>query len=245
MATQTRSSMAYAWLGFVGVLALTAATAGPLSAGQEVKIVKDLGLALVELGGGAMAVVTGVGLLAGEIERRTAVSVLAKPVARWEFVVGKYVGLVGAIEVLVAVLGVGLLAVLGVTGGADGRLVVALAMIAGEIALLAAVALFFSSFSSSALVSIVMTVGLFIAGQLSADLRSFGSVADVPGWTASLMSFVGRLLPDFSAFDVKAAIVHGQPVDHRVIGLTLAYGALYAMALVAAAVALFSRREVR
>ena len=229
----------------LGLLLATALVAGPLSGGEEVKIVKDLGLALVELAGALMAVVMGVGLIARETDRRSILSLLAKPLPRWEFVVGKYAGLVTTIVASVALMGTALFTVLALIEAADLRLIIALAMIAGELALLTAVAVFFSVFSSSALVSVVLTTGVFVAGQLSADLRSFGSITDVPVWVASSMALVGWALPDFSSFDVKAQIVHGEPIAHRIILLTLLYGALYATGLIAAAVALFSRREFR
>jgi hypothetical protein len=118
-------------------------------------------------------------------------------------------------------------------------------MIGGELALLSAIAVFFSVFSSSALVSVVLTVGMFVAGHLSADLRALGRTGDLPAWAASAVALVGWALPDFSAFDVKAQVVHGEPIGRRVLALTLVYGALYATGLIASAVALFSRREFR
>jgi ABC-type transport system involved in multi-copper enzyme maturation permease subunit len=227
------------------LLVVTALVAGPLSAGEDVKIVKDVGLALVELLGALMAVILGVGVIARETDRRSILSLLAKPLPRWEFIVGTYAGVVMTIVAFVALMGTALLAVLAFIGGADLRLTLALAMIAGELALLAAVAVFFSAFSSSAFVSVVLTVGMFVAGQLSADLRSFGSVGDVPAWAASTMALVGWALPDFSGFDVKAQVVHGEPIAREVVTLTLVYGVLYATGLIAGAVALFSRREFR
>lgn len=235
----------YAVAASVALLAATAAVAGPLSAGEEVKVVKDLGLALVELAGVLTAALIGVGLIAREVERRSILSLLAKPLPRWEFVVGQYLGLLVTIVAGVALLGLALWAVLAFTGGSDPHLVVALVMIAAELALVAAVALFFSSFSSSAVVSTVLTAGVFVAGQLSADLRSFKDVAGVSGWVAHVAAAIGWALPDFSRFDVKGPVVHGEPVARGLVALALVYGVLYTTALVAGAVALFSRRELR
>ena len=86
-------------------------------------------------------------------------------------------------------------------------------MIAAELALLTAVALFFSTFSSSALLSVVFTVGVFVAGLFSADLRSFGDIVDVSPAVAQLVvDAIGWVVPAFSAFDVKAQVVHGLPL---------------------------------
>jgi Cu-processing system permease protein len=240
-----RGRVVYAVIGFAFLLAATALVVPPLSAGEDVKIVKDLGLALTELFGAFVAVLVGVGLIARETDRRSILSLLSKPLPRWEFVVGEYAGLVLTVTAVIALSGTTLLAVLAVTGGFDVQLTVALLMIAGEIALLGAVALFFSTFSSSAPVAIALTVGVFIAGQLSPDLRAFGKVADIPAWASTPVTGLGWILPDFSSFDVKAQVVHGQSIGRRVVMLTLTYGALYVTALIAGAVALFSRREFR
>jgi ABC-type transport system involved in multi-copper enzyme maturation permease subunit len=226
------------------LLAATAVIVPPLSAGESVKVVTDLGLALIELFGAVVVVLLGVGLISRETERRSILSLLSKPLPRWEFVVGEYLGLVLTILALVALAGTMLLVVLAFTGGFEPRLVVALLMIAGELSLLGAVALFFAVFSSSALLAVALTIGVFIAGQLSPDLRSLGNTVEGPDWTRVLLRGIGWILPDFSSFDVKAQVVHGQPVAHGA-ALTLAYGGLYVTALIAATVALFSRREFR
>jgi ABC-type transport system involved in multi-copper enzyme maturation permease subunit len=240
-----RGRVVYAVPAFAMLLAGTALVVPPLSAGEDVKIVKDLGLALTELFGAFVAVLVGVGLITRETDRRSILNLLSKPLPRWEFVVGEYAGLVLTIAGVVALSGTTLLAVLIFTGGFDVRLIVALLMIVGEIALLGAVALFFSTFSSSAVVAIALTVGVFVAGQLSPDLRSFSNVADVPVWASTPLTALGWILPDFSSFDVKAQVVHGQSVGRRAVMLTLTYGSLYVTALIAGAVALFSRREFR
>jgi Cu-processing system permease protein len=127
----------------------------------------------------------------------------------------------------------------------DPRLLLALVMIAGELALLTAIALFFSTFSSSALLSIVFTIGLFVTGLYSQDLRQFGDVVDVSPGVAVLVGAIGWAVPAFSAFDIKAQIVHGLALPSGFIALTLVYAALYTAALLVAAVALFSRREFK
>ena len=141
-----------------------------------------------------MTVFIGVGLVAREIDRRSIFSLLAKPLPRWEFIVGKYVGLVLTIVVNVAAMTAALylmLAWMDWTSPADVRLVLGSA---GDRSASAdrgradhrgagaahRVALFFSTFSSSALLSVVFTVGLFVAGLASADLRDFGDIVDAP-----------------------------------------------------------------
>jgi len=97
-----RDRVLYAILAFAVVLVSASVLIGQITAGQDVKIIKDLGLATIELAGILMAVFIGVGLVAREIERRSVFALLAKPLPRWEFIVGKYLGLVLTIVVNVA-----------------------------------------------------------------------------------------------------------------------------------------------
>ena len=67
---------------------------GQLTAGQDVKIIKDLGLAATTLFGLFIAVFIGIGLVSKEVERRSIYALLAKPIHRYQLVLGKYCGLI-------------------------------------------------------------------------------------------------------------------------------------------------------
>jgi Cu-processing system permease protein len=220
---------------------------GQITAGQDIKIVKDIGLATLELAGVLMAVFIGVGLVSREIERKSIYSLLAKPIHRWEFVAGKYIGLVGTIAVNLLLMTMALFVVLGALEGKMPDLVLmkAVALILAELSLLTAVALFFSTFSSSGILSAGLTLGVFVVGLYSEDLRGFGAIVNSP-ITASVVRGVGRVVPAFSAFDIKAEVVNGRPaVPWAYVAMTMAYAALYAGALVGASMAIFSRREFK
>ncbi len=106
-----------------------------------------------------------------------------------------------------------------------------------------AIALFFSTFSSP-LISALLTLSLWTAGHFSADLRNFGAVIDSAPVIA-LAQALYYLLPNLSPFDVKAEVVHGLSVGARHVAYTLLYGALYSGMLLAAAVAIFRRRDFK
>jgi Cu-processing system permease protein len=253
-----RDRVLYGIGAFALLLVGTSTAVGQLSAGEDVKIIKDLGLVTIELAGVLMTVFIGVGLVAKEIDRRSIYALLAKPLPRWEFIVGKYLGLVLTIVVNVTAMAVALymmlvwldLSALPVerhawdAPAADPRLLIQVLLIAAELALLTAVAVFFSTFSSSALLSMVFTVGLFVTGLFSADLRGFGDLVDAPAM-APLVQAIGWFVPAFSAFDVKSAVVHGQPVSAGFVLQTIAYAGVYIGALLAASITVFSRREFK
>lgn len=238
-----RDRVLFAIAGFAVVLVVASVLVGQISAGQDIRIIKNLGLATIELSGVLMAVFIGVGLVSREIERRSIYSLLAKPVHRWEFVVGKYLGLTGTLIANLALMSVALFVVLWWFGATDPALMKAIVLIAAELVLLTAVALLVSTFSSSGVMSAVLTLGVWVVGLLSEDLRGFVSVGTVPAVTW-LVQTIGALVPAFSAFDIKAEVVNGRPpVPWGYVGLTVVYAVTYAVAMVGGAVAIFSRRE--
>jgi ABC-type transport system involved in multi-copper enzyme maturation permease subunit len=252
-----RDKVLYAIVAFAILLMATSYLIGQLTAGQDVKIIKDLGLAAMSLFGLFIAIFIGIGLVAREIERRSIYALLAKPVGRPAFVVGKYLGLVATLFVNLGVMALAYYAVLAYMSHSlpesalkagppvtDPRLLVGIVMIGGELALLTAVALFCSTFSSSALLSAGLTLGVWVMGQFGADLKNLGTVVESPAAGA-----IGRglyyILPNFAAFDVKAQVVHGLPIAASDVAWTLLYGAAYIALLVAGSVFIFSRRDFK
>jgi ABC-type transport system involved in multi-copper enzyme maturation permease subunit len=252
-----RDRVLYAIAGFALLLVAASILLGQLTAGEDVKIIKDLGLAVIEGAGLLMTIFLGVGLVSREIDRRSIISLLAKPLPRWQFIVGKYLGLVLTIVVNVAAMTAALLVMLKYLDwralpveraawdavAADPHLLLAALMIAIELALLTAVALFFSAFSSSALLSLAFTIGIYVTGVFSLDLRRFGDIVEAPSLVSRVVAVIGWIVPAFSAFDIKAQVVHGLPVPASYLLLTTCYGVVYAAAVVVAAIVVFSRRE--
>jgi ABC-type transport system involved in multi-copper enzyme maturation permease subunit len=252
-----RDRVPYNLVLFAVLLISSSYLLGQLTAGQDVKIIKDLGLAATAVFGLFIATFIGIGLVSKEVERRSIYSLLAKPVSRPQFIAGKYAGLVLTLAVNVAVMTVALYAVLAYmtwtespefksawdAPGLDPGLLKAIFLIFVELMLITAIALFFSTFSTS-LLSAALTFGLYIAGHFNAELRNFDRVVDSrpAAWLARSLY---HLLPDLSAFDVKMQVVHGLPVSYGYMASTVAYGALYIAALLLAATFIFSRRDFK
>jgi ABC-type transport system involved in multi-copper enzyme maturation permease subunit len=252
-----RDRVLYAIAAFALVLVAASLAIGQITAGEDVKIIKDLGLATIELAGLLMTVFIGVGLVSREIERRSIFALLAKPVPRWEFIVGKYAGLVMTLVVNIAAMTVALYLVLGLLDWSalpierrawdapaiDPRLLISVLLITLELALLTAVSLFLSTFSSSGLLSVTLTLGVYVVGLFSDDFRHYGDLVDSP--VAPLVVAIGWAVPAFSAFDVKGAVVHGHHVSAAFVLSTAAYAGLYIVAALVAAVTVFNRREFK
>lgn len=252
-----RDKVLYNLVAFAILLMGASYLIGQLTAGQDVKIIKDLGLVAMSVFGLFIAVFIGIGLVSKEVERKSIYSLLAKPIDRHQIVLGKYAGLVLTLVVNVAVMTVALYAVLGymawtsdpVAAKAWERPALDPALLKGifltfvELSVVTAIALFFSTFSTP-LLSAALTFGLFIAGRFSADLRNFDQVVDSPP-AAAVARIVYWVLPNLLPFDVRAQVVHGRPVSTLYLTLTAGAGLLYIAGLLVAATLIFSRRDFK
>ena len=230
---------------------------GQLTAGQDIKIIKDLGLSAISVFGLFIAVFIGIGLVSKEVDKRSVYSLLAKPIRRPQFVLGKYCGLTLTLAVNVAVMAAALYAVLfymswGVpkttaqswdAPALDPALLKAVSLIFVELMLVTAIALFFSTFSTPML-SAAFTFGLFVVGHFSSDLRNFQDAVDSPA-AARLARGLYWVLPNLAQFDIKADVVHGQPVPLGYMAVTVAYAACYIAMLLVISMFVFARRDFK
>jgi ABC-type transport system involved in multi-copper enzyme maturation permease subunit len=246
-----RDRVPYAMVVFAMLLIAASYLIGQLTAGQDVKIIKDLGLASLSIFGLFIAVFIGIGLVSKEVEKKSVFGLLSKPISRRQFILGKYAGLVMTLAVNLGVMTLAYYGVLYYTSltavstvpATDPRLLIAIGMIFAELMLVTAVALFFSTFSSP-LLATLLTLGLWVAGHFNSDLRHFEQVVDSAP-IAALARGVYYLLPNLAPFDVKAEAVYGIAVSKRHVVYTLAYAAVYIATLLTAAVAIFRRRDFK
>ncbi|MBI4888892.1 MAG: ABC transporter permease [Acidobacteria bacterium] len=245
-----RDRVLYNLVAFAALLIGASYLIGQLTAGQDVKIIKDLGLAAIATFGLLIAVFIGIGLVWNEVERRSIYSLLSKPIRRYEFILGKYAGLALTLLVNVAIMTAAFYAVLAYlatqfpgSGAVDPGLLRAVALIVLELLLVTAIALFFSTFSSPFL-SAALTFGLWVIGHFNADLRNFEAVVQSPA-AARLARGLYYVLPNFAAFDIKTQAVQALPVPGSYLVATALYGVVYIALLLAGAVMVFARRDFK
>ena len=252
-----RDRVLYSLVAFATLLIGASYLIGQLTAGQDVKIIKDLGLAAIATFGLFIAVFIGIGLVWKEVERRSIYSLLAKPIRRHELVLGKYAGLALTLLVNVAMMTIALYLVLAYlnTQFSDNARAVwpapavgvgmlrAIGLIFLELLVVTAFALFFSTFSSPFL-SAALTFSLWIIGEFNPELRNFEAVVESPA-AAYLARGLSYVLPNFAAFDIKTQVVYALPVPSSYLLTTSAYGAVYIALLLTGAVAIFERRDFK
>jgi ABC-type transport system involved in multi-copper enzyme maturation permease subunit len=239
-----RERVLYNLVFFAIVMTLSGLLLGQLSIRQDEKLIKDVGLAAMDLFGTLIAIVIGVGLISKEIERRSLYPLLAKPVSRDEFFLGKFVGLVFTLLVNLAAMTAGLYLTLLATGRrADPLLLRAVYPIFLGLVLVVAFAMLFSTVSSSSPVALVLTVALVIAGRYADIIRNMRDV--LPGAPLWLVQGLYAVLPNLGNFDFKARVAYGDPVPASVLGWVSVYALAYVGVVLAIGVASFRSRELQ
>jgi ABC-type transport system involved in multi-copper enzyme maturation permease subunit len=242
-----RDRVLYNLVLFVLLLTAGAIFLGELSAGQETKIIIDLGLSAMLLFGVFIAIFVGVGLVYKEIERRTLYAILAKPIGRGQFLLGKYLGLCLTLLVNVIIMGVGVsLALIYIRRGWDPlaiKIWPAIMLIYFELMIITGVALLFSTFSSPAL-SALLTFFVFVIGHFSTDLKNLSSTSNNVA-ARLLFRAIYYLLPNLTTYSVITPTAHGVTPDMQTIGLAVAYAIVYNVVLLAGATLIFSRRNFK
>jgi len=239
-----RNKILYSLIFFAFVMMAVSLVLDEATVGQRNKIIKDLGLGSINLFGVIIAIVVGINLVYKEIEKRTIYALLAKPVRRYQFLVGKYLGIMMtlAVETLLMSFFFFLL-VFFYAGSVDLYLFLAIFMIFIELAVVAALALFFSSFSSPFL-SGMFAFSSYVIGHLTEHIRVFGENSPHAAVKA-IMIVLYYLLPNLERFNLKSAAVYHLPLGGGTIALSVTYGLFYIATLMLLSVLCFERRDFK
>jgi Cu-processing system permease protein len=226
------------------VLLLSTVVMSPLTIGAQTKIVADIGLGAMTAFSLIVILLVGSGMVHKEIDKRTITTILSKPISRLEFLIGKSLGLLWTIAVMMgAMTALFLVAVLLTRTPFRSAFLVSILLSMAEMVVVTSVAMFFSSFTGSLLTSL-FTLGVFIAGHTLRDLETFAGATGNGGVERGAL-VLRRLLPDLELFNIRNAAVHGLPVEALHVLWSLLYGALYSASLLGLAAILFRRREFR
>jgi len=241
-----RDRVLYNLVFFALVMMGAAVLVGQISIGIEEIVIVSLGLSAISFIGLLMAVFIGVGLVSKEMDKRTIYALLSKPVRRWEFLLGKFTGLIFTLVVNTAAMAAGLFASLLYVKHhlerTDAIVLVAVYFVLLKLAIIVCLALLFSC-STTSLLSILYCAGFYVAGSFVQQMRTLR--ADLLGPFAGVMRWLSYLLPNFQNFSVTGLAAHGVPVPRTLILQNTLYAALYCAIVLAAASMILSRRNLK
>jgi Cu-processing system permease protein len=227
---------------------LFAVVLGQMSIHEEARVARDVGLAGISMFGSLTAIFLGVFLLYTEVQRRTIHAIVSKPIERWEFVVGKYAGMALVLTVLVGLFALAMIVMLTVQGvGVSQPVIQAIVLAWFEVLTVAAVAIFFSSFSTPFL-SGIFALAIWAIGRVTPDIEAATRTASTwIKWTARIAL---EIVPDIHLFSPSgrvvegaAASVNGELVSWGYIAVASLHGVGWIVGLLALACLLFHRRD--
>lgn len=235
-------------LVFFALLMMGAAIlVGQISIGIERSVIISLGLTAISVIGLFIAVFIGVGLVSKEMDKRTLYALLAKPVERWQFLIGKFAGLAMTLAVNTAAMTIGLYLALWTVEhplvGSDWQLLPAVYLILLKLVLIVALAMLFSCFTSPFL-AILFTVGIYVAGLFAGELRTMQAVNLSPSTMRGFRA-ISYLLPNFENFNVMGVVAHGRPIPLALVWQSTLYAIVYGAMVLAGASLIFARRNLK
>lgn len=222
---------------------------GEMSLGNEARVARDVGLSGVSLFGSITAIVLGVSLLYGEIQKRTIHTLVSKPLERYEFVLGKYAGMGITLTALVMLFAVAMAGLLFIQDVAfTSSVLKALFLSYMEVLVVAAIAVFFSSFASPFL-SGIFSFALFFAGRVTPEMRDAIESSNIE-WVKDVLNLALYIVPDLHLFSISGGevrgehvTVHGEFVDWSYVASAGGYCLLWVAVLLTLAIVIFSRRD--
>lgn len=196
---------------------------------------------LQSLIGVLVAVATATALVHNEIQQRTLYTVLSRPLARWHFVAGKFLGLLAALglgQAAMLLIGLGYLAATGATVHGGMWLAGLLTML--EVWVMAGVGLMWTTLSSP-LLAAVLGLATYALGHAVHEMPHL--VHHLDGWKAYLAIALGSLVPDLGRFAFRDRAVHGElPLGED--WLAIPYGLLWIAFFLAVSTAVFRRKQL-
>ena len=241
---------------------------------EQFQMLKDISLGAMSVFGSIIAILATANFLPKDMEDRTIYTILAKPVPRFSYLLGKLCGIFSLLAVSILLMSAVFLAVLWIreaTVLAETRaqlqgasteeiaaavkevtnatfhinLIPGIAVIFLKSALLASLTLFLSTFATSSIFTILMATALYFIGHLQSTAREYWLTGvDVQWWSRLLAALVSLLFPDLQAFNLTDDIIAGAAVPMAVFAGTIGLGLLYISVYFSLAALVFSDREL-
>lgn len=214
----------------------------PLALGEEAKIIKDLSLSSINFISVLIAILIGGRLIYKEIEKRTIYLVLSRPIKRWEFILGKYLGQMLMLFLVVGILTIAFGIVLLLTDTqANYSVLLPNLLLLFQLSIITSLAIFFSTFTTP-LTASIFTFILYFIGHLTRDLKALAYISKSP-LVKAVANFLYYTLPNLANFDIKGKVVHEIPLFTAHIYLPIIYGILWTIGLLYFSFLIFERKD--
>ncbi|MCC6932275.1 MAG: ABC transporter permease [Deltaproteobacteria bacterium] len=241
-----RNKILYTAFFFALIVVIISALFGSVSIGDDVKVIKDFGLFALSFFGTVITIIAGVNLLNKELKQKTVYNILSKSVYRYQFILGKYLGLLLTVAMLVGLMGIGLMIFcLMMEGRIDYLLLQGIYFTILEMAIVAAIAIFFSSIVITTTLTGLFTLAFYLAGRSINYLKEFMPEGEYYNpLLQKIVNIFDFILPDLSRLNHVNDIVYNVAVPTNILLSATVYTCSYAAISVTLAILIFEKREL-
>lgn len=241
-----RNKILYSVVLFAFLIVGVSAVFGAVTMGSQIRVIKDFGLFSLSFFGAIITIISGVALLNKELKQKTIYNILSKPVSRWEFVFGKFIGLSITVSLLITLMGVALILFASLMESKiDLLLFQGILFAILETITVSSITIFFSSVVVTTTLTGLFTLGTFIAGRSISYLTYFTNSSEYHNPTVAMaVKVLNWILPDLSLFNVSDQLVYGHAVPLQHLSMSVIYTASYSMIMLFLAAMVFNRREL-
>lgn len=222
------------------------------------KVSVDMALSTISFAGLLVVLFVGINLMAKDLDKRTIYTVLARPISRSQYIVGKFIGMILLLAVTMSLLS--LLAITAIvmlknihatyfTRFSWQAIILADGLTILMLIVLSAVSFFFASFTSSSFITLILTIITYIIGQSLSGVKallesqSYESGYSVSPTTIKIVTAAYYVFPNFSLFDIKLQAAHALPISSSFILWTVLYGLVYIVLSITLAALIFQKKE--
>ncbi len=239
-----RGKLAVALLGFGAALVGVSALFGSVTLGDPDKIITDFGLFVISLFTSLMAIIAGANLMYKEIQLKTAYNVLAKPISRWELIIGKYLGLLLSVTLINFFMASVLTFLISyIAGSTNPYIIQAAIFIFFESAVVTALTIFASSVLVTPALVGIFAFSIFIVGRSIEYLPLLISDSE-QSWLTDLLDITYLVLPHLNQLSISNAAAYQISASPTQFIFALVYSLSYSVILVVLACLAFSRKDL-
>lgn len=240
-----RNKIFYVLILFGVIILASSLLFGVLGGEQELRMIVDLGLSSIEILGLLTAIYSSVTLILEEMETKTVYLIISRPIKRYQYLLGRYLGVASAVGISIVIMAGGHLLLLWLKGWHfEIVYLVSLILIFEKILIVSALSLFFSLFSTSVVSSISFTFFFWILGHFLQEMKFlFMKLSQsLPFSLKGVYWFLYYLIPNFQYFNLRDQLL-GQNYNLEVLLWSFVYGITYSAACLVLSTLLFSRKE--
>lgn len=237
-----RDKILYSILGFALLFILSTLFLGSISLGEDLKIIRDFGLAGIYIFSLIIAIFMGTSLIYKEIDKRTLFITLSKPVSRRDFIIGKFLGLFSGLIITVLLMSFIYFIIIAFKGGIfDWRGLIAISLSLVEIAIFVSLSILFSTFSKPLASTIYSVLILYIGHSLNMVLSHFERSGGISIYAIKSVYYI---FPNLEKFNLRNMVVYDTALSGVEVTLSVLYGVVYCIILLWLAIWSLSKQEL-